>query len=134
MTLKEQEEITNRHDTLLQQHAAAIKENTTTLAMHTTLLNELTTNMQRLLERLDNPSISSSAERDIEDVLGDTTVNNSAMEASLYAITGSPSPTIMRVQAYLKNRHIAVLLDSGSTHNFIHPSITRECDLKVTKI
>lgn len=86
--------------------------------------------------RCDKPQLllmDASIESDTEEVLGATTDSNSLVEASLYAITGSSSSTTIRAQAHLRNRYLSVLMDSDSTHNFLHPSIARECGLKVKK-
>ncbi|KAF8394165.1 hypothetical protein HHK36_020371 [Tetracentron sinense] len=39
----------------------------------------------------------------------------------------------MRITSTLKNRPVNVLIDSGSTHNFIHPSLAKQCRLSSHK-
>jgi hypothetical protein len=40
-------------------------------------------------------------------------------EISLNAITGTPSPKTMRIFGFLRLHQVIVLIDSGSTHNFV---------------
>jgi hypothetical protein len=40
-------------------------------------------------------------------------------EISLNAITGTPSPKTMRIVGWVKGQQVIVLIDSGSTHNFL---------------
>jgi hypothetical protein len=41
------------------------------------------------------------------------------LEISLNAIVGSPSPKTMRIIGFLRYHRVTVLIDSGSTHNFV---------------
>jgi hypothetical protein len=40
-------------------------------------------------------------------------------EISLNAITGTPNPKTMRIIGVLRNQKVVILIDSGSTHNFV---------------
>jgi len=40
-------------------------------------------------------------------------------EISLNAITGTPSPKTMRIVGFLRLHQVIILIDSGSTHNFV---------------
>jgi len=40
-------------------------------------------------------------------------------ETSLNAITRTPAPKTMRIMGFLRFRQVIILLDSGSTHNFV---------------
>jgi hypothetical protein len=40
-------------------------------------------------------------------------------EISLSAITGTPSPKTMRIVGFIRFHRVIVLIDSGSTHNFV---------------
>jgi hypothetical protein len=50
-------------------------------------------------------------------------------EISLYAISGSLSPKTMRLVGKLKNQLVVILIDSGSTHNFIDPAVAKKARL-----
>lgn len=60
---------------------------------------------------------TSSEEDDEADAAADP--GGPVPEISPHAMTGTPSPQTMRVPAMLGNRHIVILIDSGSTHNFL---------------
>ncbi len=40
-------------------------------------------------------------------------------EISLNAITGTPSPKTTRIVRFIKTNRVIILIDSGSTHNFV---------------
>jgi len=46
-------------------------------------------------------------------------------EISLHALTGWTSPQTMRVSATIGSQHVMVLIDCGSTHNFLSEKIAR---------
>ena len=39
---------------------------------------------------------------------------------SLHALAGIYAPQTLKIRGFIKNRRVVVLIDSGSTHNFIH--------------
>ena len=45
---------------------------------------------------------------------------------SLNALTGFSAPQTLKLIGYIKNRKVIILVDSGSTHNFIHRCIAQE--------
>lgn len=47
------------------------------------------------------------------------------LEISVHALAGSATPQTMQVQAFVKKSSITVLIDLGSTHNFVDPAVTR---------
>lgn len=53
---------------------------------------------------------------------------------SLQALTGTPNPQTMRVRGYLGRLGVTVLMDLGSTHNFLNPQIAFQLGLKPTHI
>ncbi|XP_026384611.1 uncharacterized protein LOC113280171 [Papaver somniferum] len=46
---------------------------------------------------------------------------------SLNSFMGSTFPRTMRITGNTKTQSITVLLDSGSAHNFLHPSVAKKC-------
>ena len=42
---------------------------------------------------------------------------------SLHALAGISSPQTLKIRGFLKHRPVVVLIDSGSTHNFIHQKV-----------
>ncbi|XP_026399027.1 uncharacterized protein LOC113294867 [Papaver somniferum] len=55
-------------------------------------------------------------------------ISESEPMISLNSLMGSPFPRKMRFNGYTKAQSITVLIDSGSTHNFLHPSLAKRCD------
>lgn len=51
----------------------------------------------------------------------DFVTNSVQPEISLHALIGSVNPRTMRVQGRVRNQEVVILIDSGSTHNFIDP-------------
>lgn len=49
------------------------------------------------------------------------------LEISLNAITGTPSSNTMRIVGKVAEERVMVLVDSGSTHNFLDPSVLQQC-------
>jgi hypothetical protein len=45
---------------------------------------------------------------------------------SLNSLTGFSAPQTLKLIGYIKNRKVIILVDSGSTHNFIHRRISQE--------
>jgi hypothetical protein len=45
---------------------------------------------------------------------------------SLNALTRFSAPQTLKLFGYIKNRKVIILVDSGSTHNFIHRCISQE--------
>ena len=45
---------------------------------------------------------------------------------SLNALTGFSAPQTLKLISYIKHRKFIILVDSGSTHNFIHRRIAQE--------
>jgi hypothetical protein len=45
---------------------------------------------------------------------------------SLNALTGFSAPQTLKIIGYIKHRKVIILVNSGSTHNFIHPRIAQE--------
>lgn len=47
-------------------------------------------------------------------------------EISLNAITGTPSRKTMSVMGLIRKVQVVILINSGSTHNFIDPSVVQK--------
>jgi hypothetical protein len=52
-------------------------------------------------------------------------------EISLHAISGTPTPHTMRVVGFIRGQMVVILIDSGSTHNFLDPSIVKKTQLSI---
>jgi hypothetical protein len=52
---------------------------------------------------------------------------------SLHAIIESPNPKTMRVKVKLSGHNFVALIDTWSTHNFLHPRVVRRVGLNVLK-
>jgi hypothetical protein len=50
---------------------------------------------------------------------------------SLHAIAGSPAPKTMRMMGRLNNQFAVVLIDTGSTNNFVDPDVARRAKLPI---
>jgi hypothetical protein len=53
-------------------------------------------------------------------------------EISLNAITGSPSPKTMRIVGFIKLHRVVILIDSGSTHNFVDTKLAATLGIRPT--
>ncbi|GFS41766.1 hypothetical protein Acr_00g0076330 [Actinidia rufa] len=54
-------------------------------------------------------------------------------EISFHAITGMKHPQTLRVVGKLKNNALTVLIDGGSTHNFIDQAIVRKLEFPIMR-
>lgn len=54
------------------------------------------------------------------------------VEVSLKALTGATPQNTMRLKGTLKKHGVTILIDSGSTHNFLNPSLAKQCGCPVT--
>ncbi|KAJ0028613.1 hypothetical protein Pint_35931 [Pistacia integerrima] len=52
-------------------------------------------------------------------------------EISIHAMVGAHTPQTMRVSGLLYNKPMSVLIDTGSTHNFLDPQIAKKTGLQV---
>jgi hypothetical protein len=53
-------------------------------------------------------------------------------EISLHVIAGATNPQTMRVPGYYHNKPLYILLDSGSTHNFLDPSVASKLNFSIS--
>ncbi|KAH7560795.1 hypothetical protein JRO89_XS10G0104300 [Xanthoceras sorbifolium] len=54
------------------------------------------------------------------------------VEISLKALTGLSPQNTMRLKGSIKKYSVTILVDSGSTHNFLNPTLAKQCGCKVT--
>ncbi|CAA0810887.1 Polynucleotidyl transferase- ribonuclease H-like superfamily protein, partial [Striga hermonthica] len=55
-------------------------------------------------------------------------------EISMHAMAGIRGPRTMRLPAWVKDRRVMVLVDNGSSHNFINVDLSQKLNLPTTKI
>jgi hypothetical protein len=80
--------------------------------------------------------IEDSPHTDTEDVeinQPDLELSEVLPEISFHAITGTEHPQTIRVLGKLKNKNVTVLIDGGSTHNFIDQALVSRFGLPVTQ-
>eukprot|EP00253_Pinus_taeda_P035434 PITA_35434 len=53
---------------------------------------------------------------------------------SLHALAGISSPQTLKIRGVIKHRPVVVLIDSGSTHNFIHQKVAETVDCFVRAV
>ena len=53
---------------------------------------------------------------------------------SLNSLTRFSTPQSFKIVGYIKNRKVIILVDSGSTHNFIHHRITQETNYYIRAV
>lgn len=49
--------------------------------------------------------------------------NTEDVEITLYALSGTPTSGTMRVMGMIRHKSLVILIDSGSTYNFINTSL-----------
>ncbi|XP_026459221.1 uncharacterized protein LOC113359864 [Papaver somniferum] len=50
-----------------------------------------------------------------------------AANISLHSLVGSSFPRTMRINGFSKEQPLTLLIDSGATHNFLHPALVKKC-------
>jgi hypothetical protein len=79
--------------------------------------------------------IEADPEEEVEaEVVAAETAGEQDPQISLHALTGYTGPKTMRVSAQIGIRTILVLIDSGSTHNFVDHKIAKILALPITPI
>ncbi|KAF7131596.1 hypothetical protein RHSIM_Rhsim09G0045700 [Rhododendron simsii] len=72
-----------------------------------------------------NPILDEDEEDGMEQMLGEEP------QISLNALTGSISYRTMRVRGNVKKKHIIILIDSGSTRNFLNPEVVKRANIEI---
>lgn len=70
-------------------------------------------------------------EREIDDEEGDYTNCQGELKISLHALTGWSMARTMRISTKIGTYELIVLIDSGSTHNFINEKVAKMLQLPV---
>jgi hypothetical protein len=53
---------------------------------------------------------------------------------SLNSLTGFSAPQTLKLIGYIKHRKVIIIVDSGSTHNFIHRRIAQETNFYICAV
>lgn len=71
-------------------------------------------------------------EEEVENEVVNRVVNQEEeVEITLYALVGTPTPGIMRVRGKVNGNGLVILIDTGSTHNFVDASLVSGLQLRV---
>ena len=57
--------------------------------------------------------------------------HNEDVEITLYALTGTPTHGTMRVKGRINGSRLVILIDTGSTHNFVDASLVKSLQLRI---
>ena len=52
-------------------------------------------------------------------------------EITLYALVGSPSPGTIRIEGKIQRQYLVILIDIGSTHNFLDARLCSSLKLAI---
>jgi len=50
----------------------------------------------------------------------------------MHAMEDNVSSQTIRLMGYIHNKHVSILLDTGSTHNFVDPKVVQRTGLNLT--
>ncbi|XP_077219753.1 uncharacterized protein LOC143853943 [Tasmannia lanceolata] len=76
-----------------------------------------------MIELVDDSDIDDDGESDHEDA--DQEGNGDTVVISVHALAGYSTPQTMRVNGYIKRQPVTILIDSGSTNNFLDVRIAK---------
>lgn len=62
----------------------------------------------------------------------ETPSDTSSAQISLHALSGHLAPETLRVNGFIGNRGVCILIDGGSTHNFLHQALVTSLGLSTT--
>jgi hypothetical protein len=60
--------------------------------------------------------------------------DNEQLQLSLYALSGANGGDTIRLRALVGNQVLIILVDSGSSHNFVNSQLLQRCQLQTTPI
>ncbi|KAH9666617.1 hypothetical protein KPL70_020713 [Citrus sinensis] len=69
----------------------------------------------------------------VEDTVPTEETANPSPEISFHALIGTTSPQTFRLSAKINNQTLSVLIDTGSTHNYLHPRLAHFLHLAIEK-
>lgn len=72
-------------------------------------------------------------EEEINDSPESEELGHNVPKISSHAISGTPKLSIMRLVGKIGMSKVVILVDTGSTHNFLDPSFAKKNNLEVTK-
>ncbi|XP_026438898.1 uncharacterized protein LOC113337438 [Papaver somniferum] len=72
----------------------------------------------------EQPVDTNHAENNIEPV-------ESEAKITLHSLLGTPFPRTVCIYGFTKGQALTVLIDSGSTHNFLHPKVAKQCGYSI---
>lgn len=76
--------------------------------------------------------LSEEEEEELNEICGQPTLGENqedSPEISLHAITRAPNPKTMRIVGRISSKEVVILVDTGSTHNFLDPAIVTKASL-----
>ncbi|XP_026384082.1 uncharacterized protein LOC113279619 [Papaver somniferum] len=82
-----------------------------------------------LIDRYDNQDEDNGT----DEVAIEEESEKEAVEISMHALDGSLAPQTMWVQGEIKKAKVTILIDSGSTHNFVDSAIPKRMGIKIIK-
>lgn len=80
----------------------------------------------------DDDDEESSPTEELNEIVGDETMVGDI--SSLHTLSGTHTPRSLQLAGSIRGRNLRVLVDSGSTHNFIQPSIASLLKLPIEEI
>jgi hypothetical protein len=84
------------------------------------------------LEALEVLEVNPTLEMEKEDLM-EVSYEEENPGISLHAITGNKHPNTMRLIRWIGSHKIIVLVDSGSTHNFLDSSISKKLNVSISR-
>lgn len=61
-------------------------------------------------------------------------IGNETQQGSLYALIGNPDSKCLRMHGEINNKFVQILVDGGSSHNFIQTRVAKFLGLTITPV